>query len=121
MITVEKASTASTPSQQTQRELVERVLASSAFVKSKRLSSLLLYLCDLALSGRGSELNEQRVGEEVFGRRRGYDSMIDGIVRTQASRLRQRLDLYFSEEGANEPIRITVPRGELRSGLRAAL
>jgi len=112
MIPVEKASTATRlPSQLPHRELVERVLASTAFAKSKRLSELLAYLCDLTLNGRASELNEQRVGEEVFGRPRDYDSMIDGIVRTQVSRLRQRLDLYFNDEGANESIRITIPRG----------
>jgi len=106
-----KLSTFPTPTKQSHHELLERVLASSAFVKSKRLSSLLTYLCDHTLSGLASELNEQHVGEAVFGRPRDYDSMIDGIVRTQASRLRRRLDLYFSEEGASEPVRITIPRG----------
>jgi len=47
----------------------------------------------------------------VFGRPRNYDSSIDGIVRTQASRLRHRLELYFSEEGLGEPTRIVIPRG----------
>jgi hypothetical protein len=63
------------------------------------------------LKGQADSLNEQRIGEAVFGRSRDYDSAIDGIVRTQGSRLRQRLDRYFSEEGANEPIRIVIPRG----------
>ena len=54
---------------------------------------------------------KQKIGEAVFGRSRNYDSSIDGIVRTQASRLRQRLELYFNEEGLNEPMRIVIPRG----------
>jgi hypothetical protein len=95
----------------TRRELVDRVVVSSTFAKCGRLSSLLTYVCDLTLKGRAKEINEQRIGESVFGRSRDYDSSIDGIVRTQASRLRQRLDLYFSEEGADEPIRIVIPRG----------
>src|SRR5882762_9736382 len=85
------------------QELVERVLASSVFVKSERLSSLLSFVCELALQGREKELNEQRIGEAVFGRSRDYDSSIDGIVRTQASRLRNRLDLYFNADGIHEP------------------
>jgi len=93
------------------QELVERVLASSVFAKSERLSSLLSFVCELTLQGREKELNEQRIGEAVFGRSPDYDSSIDGIVRTQASRLRNRLDLYFSAEGANEPVRIVIPRG----------
>jgi hypothetical protein len=93
------------------RALVDRVVASSTFAKCERLSSLLTYVCDLTLSGRAKELNEQNIGEAVFGRSQNYDSSIDGIVRTQASRLRQRLDLYFNEEGLDEPIRIVIPRG----------
>jgi hypothetical protein len=93
------------------RALVDRIVASSTFAKCERLSSLLAYVCDLTLQGRVKEINEQKIGEAVFGRPRNYDSSIDGIVRTQASRLRQRLELYFSEEGADEPIRIVIPRG----------
>src|SRR3984957_20799656 len=81
------------------RALVDRIIASSTFAKCERLSSLLAYVCDLTLNGRVKEINEQKIGEAVFGRPRNYDSSIDGIVRTQASRLRQRPELYFSEEG----------------------
>lgn len=93
------------------RELVDRIIASSRFAKCERLASLLAYVCDLTLKGREKEINEQRIGEAVFGRSRDYDSSIDGIVRTQASRLRRKLDLYFEEEGATEPIRLVIPRG----------
>jgi hypothetical protein len=93
------------------RALIRRVVESSTFAKSERLTSFLICICDLALSGRSSEINEQKIGIVVFGRSPDYDSSIDGIVRPQASRLRQRLDLYFNGEGANEPVRITLPRG----------
>jgi hypothetical protein len=90
---------------------VDRIIVSSTFAKCERLSSLLAYVCDLTLHGRVKEINEQKIGEAVFGRPRNYDSSIDGIVRTQASRLRQRLELYFREEGVDEPIRLVIPRG----------
>jgi hypothetical protein len=93
------------------RALVRRVVESSAFAKSERLSTFLSCVCELSLSGRAGEINEQKIGTTVFGRPPDYDSSIDGIVRPQASRLRQRLDLYFNGEGANEPVRITLPRG----------
>ena len=112
MISTDKAEVSSKPSAtDTRRELVDRVITSAVFSKSKRLSSLLTYVCDLALNGRANEVNEQMIGEAVFGRPPDYDSATDGIVRTQASRLRQRLDLYFEGEGANEPVRIVIPRG----------
>jgi len=93
------------------RELVKRVIASNTFAKTERLSSFLYYICDQTLKGRAHDLNEQRIGEAVFGRSHDYDSSIDGIVRTQGSRLRQRLDRYFAEEGVHEPVRIVIPRG----------
>lgn len=101
----------STASTESRRALVRRVVGSTAFAKSERLSSFLICICDLTLSGRANEINEQKIGTAVFGRAPDYDSSIDGIVRPQASRLRQRLDLFFSGEGANEPVRITLPRG----------
>lgn len=93
------------------RDLLDRVIASPHFSKSGRLSSFLLYVCDLTLNGRADDISERKIGEAVFGRSPDYDPTIDGIVRTQASRLRQKLDLYFDGEGANEPIRIVIPRG----------
>jgi hypothetical protein len=93
------------------RALVQRVVDSASFAKSERLSSFLTCICELTLAGRSSEINEQKIGTAVFGRPRDYDSTIDGIVRPQASRLRQRLDIYFNGEGSEEPLRITLPRG----------
>ena len=93
------------------RELVARVVQSPPFARSERLASLLRYVCDMTLKGRDREINEQKIGQAVFGRALDYDSAVDGIVRTQASRLRQRLDLYFDGEGAGESTRIVIPRG----------
>jgi hypothetical protein len=112
MILADKEETHSGTSEtDSRRELVGRVVASAPFSKTERLSSLLIYVCDVALDGRADELSEQNVGEAVFGRARDYDSANDGIVRAQVSRLRQRLDLYFDGEGVSEAIRIVIPRG----------
>jgi hypothetical protein len=93
------------------RELVRRIVHSPTFAKSERLGTLLTYVCDLTLNGREAEINEQKIGQAVFGRSPEYDSSADGIVRSQASRLRQRLELYYQHEGAEEPVRIVIPRG----------
>ncbi len=93
------------------RALVKRVVSSAAFAKSERLSTFLLYICDLTFDGHGNQINEQKIGTSVWGRRPDYDSASDGIVRTQASRLRQRLETYFSTEGSAEAVRIVLPRG----------
>lgn len=91
--------------------LVQRVVRSPAFVRSEQLSKLLLYVCQMAISNRCDEISEQRVGVEVFGRSPEYDPAVDGIVRSHATRLRRRLELYFQGEGANEALTIEMPRG----------
>jgi len=92
-------------------KLVERIVAAPGFAKSPRLSSLLTYIVKQSLQGRDEELNEQCIGERVFGRSIGYDPRDDNIVRSHASRLRQRLEAYFRDEGGAEPLRIAIPRG----------
>ena len=92
-------------------ELVERIVASPTFVKSSRLCSFLIYICELSLQERSDEINELNIGKTVFGRSSNYDPSVDGIVRSHASRLRQRLEQYFNDEGANETIRLLIPRG----------
>ncbi len=93
------------------RELLQRSLRSTPFAKSERLGALLTFICEMSFKGSADKLNEQRIGCSVFGRAKDYDSSVDGIVRSQASRLRQRLDQYFAEEGRDEPLRISIPRG----------
>jgi hypothetical protein len=92
-------------------ELVERIIASPSFIKSPRLCSFLTYICELTLQGRTDEINELNLGEALFARAPNYDPSIDGIVRSHASRLRQRLEQYFSEEGSHETIRLSIPKG----------
>jgi len=91
--------------------LVQRVLASQNFSKSGRLSSFLAYVCRCALEDRNEEVTEQQIGIHVFGRPADYNPGDDNIVRTTARQLRQRLALYYQEEGGGDDIRIEVPKG----------
>jgi hypothetical protein len=92
-------------------QLIERIVTARSFAKSTRLSSFLLYISRHTLNGRSDSLNEQVIGERVFERPVGYDPREDNIVRSHASRLRQRLETYFREEGAAEKLRVSIPRG----------
>jgi hypothetical protein len=93
------------------RALVKRIVASSSFAKSNRLSEFLKYVYVLAEKGRFDDINEQGIGSAVFGRTRGYDPGVDSIVRSHASRLRHRLREYFEREGLHEPLILHIPRG----------
>jgi hypothetical protein len=92
-------------------QVARRVTASKGFVRSKYLTSFILYICEKHLLDRTSEITEQQIGEHVFLRPRGYNPGEDNIVRNYARLLRQRLEEYFTKEGASERIRIVVPRG----------
>jgi hypothetical protein len=86
-------------------------VAAPGFAKSERLSTFLRYIVRQSLSGNAEDLSEQMIGERIFGRPVGYDPRDDNIVRAHASRLRQRLEQYFQEEGKAESLRVTIPRG----------
>ena len=90
--------------------LVERVAASRHFNKSARLRDLLVYLCERGMEG-STDIHEQEIGHKVFGRPPDYDTGSDNIVRVHASMLRKRLEQYFAEEGAAEPLILEIPRG----------
>ncbi|MCU1323970.1 MAG: hypothetical protein JWM43_3619 [Acidobacteriaceae bacterium] len=90
---------------------VERVLASQQFVKSARLSAFLRYVGRRALDGNIDEITEQQIGLHVFKRPADFNAGEDNIVRSSARQLRQRLALYYQEDGKDDAIRIEVPRG----------
>ncbi len=91
--------------------LARRIARSSTFSRSEQLPKLLLYVCKMTISEREEEINEQRIGVDVYGRSPNYDPSVDGIVRSHATRLRQKLELYFRSEGIHEPMKIEIPRG----------
>lgn len=92
-------------------QLILRILQSSLFENSPRLSDFLRYICKLELTGRRNEINEHRIGVEVFGRSPSYNPGEDSIVRSQARFLRQRLDEYFRTIRNGEPLRVSIPKG----------
>ncbi len=91
--------------------LARRVAKSATFARSEQLPKLLLYVCKMAILERGVEINEQRIGVDVYGKSPDYDPAIDGIVRSHATRLRQKLESYFQTEGRQETTKIEIPRG----------
>jgi len=93
------------------RELVQRVVNSELFRRSPALRAFLLYITESVISGRADELKEQSIGAEVLGRKPNYNPADDNIVRVRAHELRGRLERYFTSEGANEAVVITMPRG----------
>ncbi|MDR3754184.1 MAG: hypothetical protein P4K93_11980 [Terracidiphilus sp.] len=90
---------------------MQRVVNSEVFRRSPALRAFLLYITERVISGRTEELKEQSIGAEVLGRKPNYNPADDNIVRVRAHELRGRLEKYFSSEGADEAVVITMPRG----------
>ncbi|WP_446742200.1 hypothetical protein [Silvibacterium acidisoli] len=103
------------------RQELERVLSSRTFSKSARLRSLLKYIGECSIEGRLDELSEQQIGISVFERNPGYNSAEDTIVRVTARHLRERLDLYYREEGLSSSLQISVPKGSYSASFRQSM
>lgn len=91
--------------------LVERIVASQHLKSSPRLCQFLVYVAECAIREFPEEATEQQIGIRVFGRPPGYNSSEDSIVRTHARLLRQKLEAYFTQEGASEPLVVEIPKG----------
>ena len=91
--------------------LLQRVASSAPLRRANRLQELLQFLGQSALKDGREQLHEQEIGVKVFGRPENYDTSIDNIVRTNVSDLRKRIETYFANEGAQEPVVIEIPRG----------
>jgi hypothetical protein len=92
-------------------ELVRRVASSSTFEKSPRLRAFFLHVCRCALDNKPEAATEQQVGIYVYDRPPGYNPNDDNIVRSQARLLRLKLEHHFANEGKDEAMVITIPKG----------
>ena len=102
-------------------EQLGRILASSQFAKSARLSRFLSYVVEQSVAGRHAQLKGYTIGIDVFDKDDDFDPQIDTIVRVQAGKLRQRLDLYYADAGRDDPVRILIPKGSYAPVFQLAL
>ncbi len=93
------------------RAELERVLSSAAFAGSNRLQLFLRHVTEQALAGQAERLKGYSIGLEVFGKDPSFDAQADSLVRVEAGRLRKKLEQYYLEEGADDPVEIRLPKG----------
>lgn len=99
------------PTEEQVREELTRILASHEFRSSKRSQDFLRFVVEHTLRGSADILKERTIGIEVFGRPTSYDPSDDATVRVKAGEVRKRLGLYYSTQGAANPLRIELPSG----------
>lgn len=94
---------------------LQRILTSPGFAGAPRRADLLRYLVERTLAGEGDRTTEYGIGLDVFGRPTSFDQRTDSIVRTEVSRLRQKLRDYYLGPGAGEAIEIAIPPRSYRA------
>jgi len=90
---------------------LERILSSETFRKTPSLRHLLDYVVTKTAQGHAEQIKESIIAIDVFSRREDFDGRIDNIVRVQASRLRKLLETYYAEEGKDDKIHFSIPKG----------
>ena len=90
---------------------LERLLSSSVFRTSERLSRFLKFVVAQHLAGNASQIKESVLAVEIFDRQPSYDSRVDSLVRVEARRVREKLEKYYADEGRNDPVIVTLPKG----------
>ena len=90
---------------------LRKILESRDFRASPRLAQMLTFIVEETLEGRGPYLKAFYIANQVFGRDENFDAATDPLVRVQANRLRKAIEHYYLTEGANDPVRISVPKG----------
>lgn len=94
------------------RAMLDRMLTSQVFAKSRRMSRLLRFVVEEAIAGTAWNLNEYVIGLEVFDRNAAaYNPGDDPIVRVQIGRLRKKLQEYYVTGGDESDIRFDIPLG----------
>ena len=98
------------PSQRIQ-DALEHVLASRDFRNSPRKRRFLQFVVQETLDGHADRIKAYAVALAVFDRDASFDPLIDPLVRIEAGRLRRCLERYYLNEGAKDPVQITIPKG----------
>ena len=93
------------------RLALEKLLRSKYFVNAHKKQKFVRLICDYYLEGRAQELNEHILGYDVFGRDNSYNPSNDPIVRVFAHEIRKKLEAYYANEGATDPVRLEIPAG----------
>jgi hypothetical protein len=90
---------------------LERLFNSDQFKNSKRCQTLLSFIVEETIAGRGAQLKERLVGVNVYRRDPDYDTAEDPVVRNAAIEVRKRLAQYYAKSGKDAAIRIDLHAG----------
>src|SRR3984893_7036098 len=103
--------TSNLPAPDEVRAQLERMTASDDFNRSPQLGAFLRFVVESVLQGKSDRIKAYTIGVDVLRRDSKFDPQLDPIVRVEATRLRRTIDRYYAGLGADDTIRIDLPRG----------
>lgn len=101
------------------RQQLNRLLETHHFKNSKRYPTLLRFIVEETLDGRGEFLKERLLGVHVFDRPADYDTAADPIVRVTIAEIRKRIAQYYHDEEHDSEIRIELLPGRYAPEFRS--
>jgi hypothetical protein len=91
------------------KSILKKILQSRGFRESNPYQNLLGYLVNENLVAAVPK--EITIAIDVFGKDSNFNSYKDATVRYHMHVLRKKLDEYYEDEGKQDKIRITIPKG----------
>ena len=93
------------------RQALARIIQSKYFSHAPKKQKFVQVIAEYYLRGRAVELNEYLIGCEVFDKGSDYHPAADPVVRVAAHDVRKKLEAYYTHEGAQDKVRMSVPVG----------
>lgn len=90
------------------KQVLNKILNSDTFKNKEVLKSVLLYLFECKIKNK--EITEQGIAKDVF-KRQDFKGSDDTIVRVNLFKVRQALQKYYLEEGKDDAVHISIPKG----------
>jgi TolB-like protein len=90
---------------------LERIFLDPFFLNSDILKRFLSFIVEQTLQGHANWLKEYTIGINVLNKPINFKPQENSIVRIHAARLRRALNHYYYGNGAQDPVRISVPIG----------
>ncbi|MDZ7723286.1 MAG: helix-turn-helix domain-containing protein [candidate division KSB1 bacterium] len=99
------------PDKQIQHYL-KRICESREFSNSESYQRLLRYLVSRSLQGETPK--ETTIAIDLFDKDASYNPAEDSTIRTHVYTLRKKLETYYLSEGAEDAVRLVIPRGHYK-------
>lgn len=93
-------------------EELKKIFRDPHFLESAILKKFLSFIVQETLHGRSNCLKEYTIAINVLEKPLTFNPQENGIVRIHAGRLRRALNQYYNEEGHNDQIVISIPKGK---------